>query len=260
MKTDIWMPLYISDFLSDTFHLSAEETGAYMLIIMNYWKRGSIGGDIERISRSARITPDMTQALLEEYFYFADGEWKHTRIEKELKIAKDNKEKRAERAKKAAEARWSKENAPGNAQSMGQAIPEDMREECPSPSSSPTSTQVKKHLTSHLQKGAERSGLDDVIDYWNSKGNLPKALMACNLPNPGQLASIVENYETDYVKEAIDRLSENWDELEYRFRPGSIKTFLENSVPRWHDFQPEKPEQSEEERAAFEKILDEVFG
>lgn len=32
-----WMPLYIGDFIADTAHLSAEETGAYILLIMHYW-------------------------------------------------------------------------------------------------------------------------------------------------------------------------------------------------------------------------------
>ncbi len=45
-----WMPLYIGDFLADTQHLSATETGIYIRLIMHCWQHGSIPLDPHRLA------------------------------------------------------------------------------------------------------------------------------------------------------------------------------------------------------------------
>lgn len=135
VKADIWMPLYIGDYLADTMHLTTEQHGAYILLIMAYWKNGGpLPGTQSALASICRLSGDAwsnAQAMLVNFFRIdpATGEWVHDRIDKELADATGNKERRVSKAKAAAEARWNKD-ASSNATSMPQA----MHGECPSPS------------------------------------------------------------------------------------------------------------------------------
>ncbi len=51
-----FMPLYMADFLLDTGHLNAAETGAYLLLIMSYWMHGQLPVDDVKLARIARMT------------------------------------------------------------------------------------------------------------------------------------------------------------------------------------------------------------
>lgn len=52
-----YMPLYVSDYLADTAHLSTEEHGAYLLLIMTYWQRGgALPNDPRKLSRIAGVS------------------------------------------------------------------------------------------------------------------------------------------------------------------------------------------------------------
>jgi len=53
---DSWMPLYIGDFLADTTHLSAEEVGAYMLLLMNHWRVGYVPSNGQRLAKICRVS------------------------------------------------------------------------------------------------------------------------------------------------------------------------------------------------------------
>jgi uncharacterized protein YdaU (DUF1376 family) len=90
-----WMPLYVADYLADTGHLSTLEHGAYMLLIMHYWSKGSLPDDDKRLASIARALPeqwaDMRATIAE---FFEDG-WKHSRIDAELENAAKAYERRA---------------------------------------------------------------------------------------------------------------------------------------------------------------------
>jgi uncharacterized protein YdaU (DUF1376 family) len=112
-----WMPLYLDDYLGDTGHFRAAEHGAYLLLIMHYWKRGCLPVDDRQLSAIARMSPaewKRAKTVIEPMFLPG---WKHKRIDAELERAAEVSEKYAKRARGAAEKRWSN-HALSNATSM----------------------------------------------------------------------------------------------------------------------------------------------
>lgn len=145
-KPDIWMPLYIGDYLADTMHLTTEQHGAYLLLIMAYWKNGgALSSNDQMLAATCRLSADawsMHKHTLASFFdTWTDSKlWIHARAEKEMEKAGNNQEKRTVRAQKAAAARWGND-APSNAPSNAPSIQQAMLNECPSPSPSPSSLQ-----------------------------------------------------------------------------------------------------------------------
>jgi uncharacterized protein YdaU (DUF1376 family) len=89
-----WMPLYIADYLKDTTHLGALESGAYLHLIMDYWTNGGLPSDERQLARIAKLTDKewkACRATLQAFFH--DG-WKHKRIDQEIAHASDVSEKR----------------------------------------------------------------------------------------------------------------------------------------------------------------------
>ncbi len=55
-KVDVYLPLFVGDYLSDTTDLTAEEHGVYLLLLMDLWKRGGrLPSDPVRLARVARL-------------------------------------------------------------------------------------------------------------------------------------------------------------------------------------------------------------
>lgn len=88
-----WMPLYIGDYLADTAHLRAAESGAYIHLIMHYWRNDGLPDDDIQLAAIARMTMDewrSARVLIEPLF--KAGKWKHKRIEVELAKARQKVE------------------------------------------------------------------------------------------------------------------------------------------------------------------------
>lgn len=135
-KVDVWMPIYIGDYLASTSRLTTEQHGAYLLLIMDYWKNGPPPDDDAVLAQICRMSPDAwsnARSTIRAFFEQDGSTLKHKRIDSELADAKDGKLKRIAKASAAAAKRWGK-NAPSNTPSNQQAMPE----QCPSPSPSPS--------------------------------------------------------------------------------------------------------------------------
>ena len=157
MKADIWMPLYIGDYLADTARLTTEQHGAYLLLLMDYWRSGRLPNNDQVLAQICKLNPDAwsnAKAMLMPFFSIEDGCWIHKRVEQEMAEAKINQTKKHERAVKAAEARW--KNATSNANAMQKL--------CPSPSPSPSP--VLNTIEVAKAPKAQRLNLNTIPEDW----------------------------------------------------------------------------------------------
>lgn len=124
-KADIWMPLYIGDYLADTMHLSTEEHGAYLLLLMALFKAGgSIDLDETSFAILTRLSTDRWAAMEKKMlrFFNVDGRiLTHDRVTLEIEAAKEKSKKGTKGAAK----RW------GNASDMPEGMPSECLDLCP---------------------------------------------------------------------------------------------------------------------------------
>ena len=87
-RTDIWMPFYIGDYLADTAHLSARQHGAYLLLILHYWRtRKPLVTDVTRLLNvcSLSVTEwEVDGPVILEFFEKTNEGYFHKRIDQEL--------------------------------------------------------------------------------------------------------------------------------------------------------------------------------
>lgn len=99
-KIDVWMPLYIGDYLRDTVDLSHAEHGAYLLSMMAYWGNGESLPD-----RRFRSICGKEFERVAEFYSMVDGRWHHKRIDEELESARQRRDAAREKSLKGVAAR-----------------------------------------------------------------------------------------------------------------------------------------------------------
>lgn len=135
-SVDIWMPIYVGDYLKKTMSLDAEGHGIYHLLMYECWNHGGFRSGIHRIKVIARSgNEELIKEILSDYFKLSNGRWTNSRVsEEKLKAAV-----RSEKARAKANVRW---HNTGNATALLQ--------ECSSSSSS--SSKSKTHTTSKTEE------------------------------------------------------------------------------------------------------------
>jgi uncharacterized protein YdaU (DUF1376 family) len=134
-KVDIWMPLYVADYISATSRLTTEQHGAYLLLLMDYWKNGAPPDNDQVLAQITKLSHDAwtnARTMLEGFFDVCDGHWFQHRLEAEMVKANHNKTANSKRGKAGAAARWGKKDA--------SSIPGASLEVCSADSTSPSPT------------------------------------------------------------------------------------------------------------------------
>jgi uncharacterized protein YdaU (DUF1376 family) len=99
-----FMPLWIGDYLADTTHLSTDQHGAYLLLLMAYWRRGGpLPADDAYLCRIVGMTVYKWRGIrptIVAFFEERDGVWISKRSDEELVKAETRYGKRAAAGRK----------------------------------------------------------------------------------------------------------------------------------------------------------------
>ena len=106
-----WMRLHIGDYLSDTMHLTTLQHGAYLLLIMHYFKHGGLPTEDRALARIVKLPVNLwtrNSSPILAMFRLENGVWHHTRIDAE----RANSERLARAAAGAGESTTTAEESP----------------------------------------------------------------------------------------------------------------------------------------------------
>lgn len=159
MSSRPFMQLYVSDFIGDTLHLSAEQVGVYMLFLMAMWNAGGVLPDDEaKLARVARMSIKKWRSISDdilEFFERHDGAISHNRMTEELQKVESKTQSRASAGAKGGAAKALKDKEARLANAM------------PVPCHSPDTITIKKDnpsLPTGDQSPAQKSKNGKSID------------------------------------------------------------------------------------------------
>ena len=202
------MPLYIGDYLADTSRLTTEQHGAYLLLLMDYWRSGRLPDNDQVLAQITKLSPDAwsnARAMLEQFFSIEDSHWVHKRVEQELDQAVFNKAKNHQRAVDAANARWNKQqkDATSNANSNAQA----MLKQCPSPSPSPSKN---INIINKPEDVSEDIWNDFVLHRKSKKAPITKTVMNGLVRESGKAGITLEKAITVTIERNWQGFNSEW--------------------------------------------------
>lgn len=163
------LPLFTDAYLADTRHLSTEEHGAYLLLLMCAWRtRGCALKDDDRfLARIAGVSAHRWRRLkpvLREFFDISDGRWRQKKLQDvyhgvETRVAKNRANGARGGRAKAAKDRAERQ-ATGTENATGGAVPAKTRIQTPKAAAA-----ALTGIVDGQGKGAiEASGADDAAD------------------------------------------------------------------------------------------------
>jgi len=233
-KTDIWMPLYVADYLGDTMRLTTEQHGAYLLLIMDYWRNGPLPDDDSSLSSITKLpvsTWRKYRPMFEKLFKVSEGAWRHKRIDEELQQAQTNSEKYEQRARKAANKRWgnqpekpAEKPAEKPSPSSATSTPQAVLGHCTSPTPSPSKSRPEVIHTESVTPVSELETTGQarvILIQSGSAGSCCKAMMrqgigGCNPSHPTLLALLEAGAtEDEFIHAAKNAVSKGKANFSY---------------------------------------------
>lgn len=175
-RSDTWMPFYVGDYLSATGRLTTEQHGAYLLILLDYWKNGPPPNDDNVLAALARMSPSAwrkAKPSLIGFFEITDGLLIQKRVERERGKAADITEERSKAGKAGAAKRWGKPKQTDSkpiANAIDLPLTNGRQIDAPSQSHTCSSEQV---ISSNEDSSAEPTdkplSVDEIVEAWNER-------------------------------------------------------------------------------------------
>ena len=249
-KVDIYMPIFIGDYLKDTQDLDAEEHGAYFLLLMHYWlKKGQIGSDVHRLARVAKTTEEITKYILDSYFTLTEDGYKNKRAEEERAAAENRRVAASENGRKGGRPKKPNNNQP-DTHRLTTGKPNDNPDETSSSSSSSSSSNSPPPLP-------HAAAADRLIKHWNSLSNLPPYTHSVStLLDSSKVEERFTAFSEEIIFRAVSSLSEFWEDIKPDKRTSGLKNFLTYSIDSW--VPSAHPEQRYKKRPEHRRYIPEI--
>jgi uncharacterized protein YdaU (DUF1376 family) len=174
-KADTWMPFYVGDYLSATGRLTTEQHGAYLLILLDYWKNGPPPADDAVLAALARMAPAAwrkAKPALMGFFEVRDGLLIQKRVEQERAKTSTINQERSKAGKAGAAKRW-QTNKQMNGKPIANAIDLPLANgqqiDAPSQSHTCSSEQVESPNGDLSAEADPPITEDEVLEAWQDR-------------------------------------------------------------------------------------------
>jgi uncharacterized protein YdaU (DUF1376 family) len=169
------MPFYVGDYLSATTRLTTEQHGAYVLLLLDYWKSGPPPNDDTVLAQITRMSPQAwrkAKAGILGFFEVRDGQLIQKRVERERVKAAEITEERSKAGKEGAAKRWQ-----GHKQTHGKRIANAIdlpkqtqrQNDAPSPSHGSSEPIVSTNVDMSAEPTDRPLTKQEIIDAWQSR-------------------------------------------------------------------------------------------
>jgi uncharacterized protein YdaU (DUF1376 family) len=105
-RVDVYLPLYVRDFLTSTIGWTAEERGHYLTLLMIQWDRGCLPADLTDLERLSAGVGKCWNVLSEKFPACDDGTRRNAKLEEHRCRCVEIRERRSQAGKSAASGRW----------------------------------------------------------------------------------------------------------------------------------------------------------
>lgn len=189
---DEWMPLYVGRYLGDTGHLTYDQHGPYLLLLMHYWRKGPLPDDDTMLAAIARVPLDvwMTRMgrILRDFFEVQeDGLLHQKRADAERAKRAGVSADRAAAGRAGARKRWQQDD---NVVTARAVVTGEAQEPSPMPDGKPIANAIAsaidlpKQTDSMVQVQVPKEERVHKASLYGAEAPASKAVQTSLLPEP----------------------------------------------------------------------------